>query len=310
MRKKHPDVVIDVKAIAKNIKCPPDLLKTIQRHEYATFVIDVKAHIQQDRKKFPAHKFTKSINNNVSSHKIAQTILREWLHDNPERRDMLGGTIRLELVRHTSNKLSLDRKNNKLPHFLSFEDMFANIRIVSLKLNTRYSLIQLFGDNTRLKIKSLVIEQRDIDVDVESQITAYTKLPKRGTKNLIYQLYDNCKKRNKNRHQQINAPFPKDQPSFEQFKKQFFRMLQKQQGKCAISQLILNFNFTGTQQFQISIDRIDPHDINYWNWENLQLVCVALNVTDCSRDKKYVAADDDEGAGMTSEWFMKYFDIV
>ena len=93
-------------------------------------------------------------------------------------------------------------------------------------------------------------------------------------------------------------------------KKFFFILLRKQKGKCSISQLVLNFNHDGIQQFKISVDRKDPLDINYWHFENLQLVCVALNVTDCSRKKKHEADGDDEGAGISPEWFNDYFRIV
>ena len=65
-------------------------------------------------------------------------------------------------------------------------------------------------------------------------------------------------------------------------------MMRKQGGKGVVSSLMLNFNLTGHKQFQPSVDRIDPININYWDWDNLQLVCLALNVMDCSRCKKYV----------------------
>ena len=306
MRKKHPEVELDVKPQAKHIKCPQELMKLVEQHEYGTLVTDVRNHIQGDIKKFPGHEFTKTINNNISIHEIAQALLRTWLTKNTDRRDMLGGNVSLEFVSHSSNKLTLDRKDDSLPHFLSYEDVFANLRTVPLKLNTQYSLIQLFGDDTRAKVKSMVLEHRSIDVDVEAQITAYKQLSKNKYKNLIYCHYNNCKKRNKTRHQKIHAPLPKVK-SFEQFQEQFFKSLCKQKGKCVISGLVLNYNFTGYTQFQISVDRIDVHDINYWNWDNLQLVCVALNVIDHSRRKKYKSDEDDEGAGITPEWFYNYF---
>ena len=87
-------------------------------------------------------------------------------------------------------------------------------------------------------------------------------------------------------------------------------MLRKQRGKCAISDLILNYNFEGTKQFQMSVDRIDPTDINYWNFSNLQLVCVACNVVDKERGKTYNHEDDAAfGGSVTKNWFRHYFDI-
>ena len=88
-----------------------------------------------------------------------------------------------------------------------------------------------------------------------------------------------------------------------------FALLRKQKGRCAISELILNFNYEGPKQFQMSVDRIDPTDINYWNVGNLQLVCLASNVTDRERDKTYAHEDDVvNGASMTKDWFQHYFD--
>ena len=64
----------------------------------------------------------------------------------------------------------------------------------------------------------------------------------------------------------------------------------------------------------MSVDRIDPIDINYWgganHFSNLQLVCVACNVTDVERNKTYNHADDAAfGGSITRHWFRHYFDI-
>ena len=108
---------------------------------------------------------------------------------------------------------------------------------------------------------------------------------------------------------ELENPLPKE-PSFEELQEEVFKLLRRQRGKCAISNLPLNYNFDGHKQFQISVDRIDPHNINYWDFGNLQLVCLALNVTDFSRMKKYVHENDSQNSsGMDSDWFKQYFDL-
>ncbi len=319
VRKQHPNhLLVDVRYQAKRIKCPPELIELgLIQHEYATFINNVKALVEHDLKKFKKNRFTEDDiaftrmlkNDNALLHQLAQRLLSQWLTNHPQRHDMIGGKVTLEFTSHSTNKLTPDRTNDSKPHFLSLEHPFENIRIVPLKLNTMYSLIQLFGDQTREKIKELVLKTRDVDADVETQIKAYEDLSKEKPKNVIYRLYDSCKLSNKTRHQKLNQPVP--QPvSFELFQEQFFKLLRRQRGKCAISNLPLNYNFNGVKQFQISVDRIDPHNINYWDFGNLQLVCVALNVADNSRQRKYVHENDSTlGAGIDSDWFIKYFDL-
>ena len=198
-------------------------------------------------------------------------MLRMWLPNNPERYDMIDGKVTMDFIRHSTNKLSLDRIDESKPHFLSLQHPFANIRIVPLKLNTPSSLIQLYGDDTRAKIKELVLDHRDIDIDMEAQISAYKKLPKRTS--IIYCMYRHCIYNGEHRHQNINAPIPQT-PSFEQFQERVFEMLRRQHGKSAVAPFIFNYNFDGPKQFQISVDRIDPTNINYWDWSNLQLVAL------------------------------------
>lgn len=319
--KKHPEMELGpglvIQKISKRIKCPNKLVLDlgIDQYEYAAVVKICRTIIKNDMKKVERFNpknvtVTKRLHqDNTALHQLVQKILKMWLATNPERYDMLGGQVVLQFAPHSTNLMSCDRITNNKPHFLSLVNPFENMRIVPLKLNTAHSLIQLFGKQTREKVKELIQTHRDIDVDVESQIRGYAN-QKKNYSHQIYRSYCRCKSNNKGRYEKQNRPVP--QPaSYELFQEQFLLMLRKQKGRCAISRIPLNYPWdVGPKQFQISVDRINPNILSYWDFGNLQLVCLALNVTDHSRVKKYVHNNDSQlGAAMDTDWFNNYFDI-
>ena len=305
---KEFDLTPHVRQQAPRISCPTELAEFAAG--YPTVVMMIKTHVKNDLAKERTNAYTVELSkSNEAVHALAQTILHQWREQSPERYDQIGGSLPLDLTPHADNLMSMDRVDDALPHFVALATPFANIRLVPLKLNTRFSLLKLFHpDEFRPEMRAMVARDRHIAVDVEAQIVKYQALPK-TMKNLIYRLYQSCKERNKKRHARISAPLPKD-PPFEECQAQLFKLLRAQKGKDVNSDLCLNWNYDGVKQLQMSVDRIDPANINYWDWSNLQLVCVALNVSDCKNQKTYVAEGDGElGGAITREWFMRYFGL-
>jgi len=275
----------------------------------------VKAQITTDitSKRLTTGTFTDELKkSNTLTHEFTQKLLKKWHEHNPDHFDMIGGQLRLDMRAHADNSLSNDRIDDDKNHYITIDDPFANICITPLKLNTRFALMKIFGSDKHFnkKVRDFVKEDLKKSTNVKKHIEEYKKLPKSLVQNnKLYTLYHSCKTSSKKRYKKLGIEDPNPQQSYEQFLEEFFKLYRKQFGRCAISQIRLGFNYDGPRQFHISIDRIDPTNLNYGDWNNNQIVITALNVIDHERDKKYIDIHDGS-ASITAEWFQNYFRII
>jgi len=214
---------------------------------------------------------------------------------------MIGGNISLELSAHATWLASPDRKENDKEHFA--ESKFSNIRIVPLKFNTLYSFIQVFGDNTRSALRELYLETKE-DINVEAWLQELRALPKIHSENVVYAMYHHAKLNTERRCGKINKPVP-DPLNYEEFFENVFAVaLKRQQGRCAITTFTMLRNLTGGPKcFQMSPDRILVENLSYWEADNIQIVCCAVNVTDT---KRMQVVEVDSETGISPELFRQY----
>lgn len=288
LRKKHPDYAKHNirKYPSEKISFPIDIEHLISKDEYQMYVVKIRLTVRGDMRKHTGkHRhsdqdmvYTKQLHkSNVLRHQLAHKLLTTWLTENADRHDMIGGEITLGILPYSINILTHDRIDNSKPHFISLQNPFENIRIVPYHLNKRNSIIQLYGDNTVAEVRKLVLQHCPQTVNLETQIQNYKPLPKNNKKNLIYRQYSNYK--------------GSKTCSFDEFQEVIFSLLRKQGGKCSISRIIMNFNYSGPKQFNLSVSRIDH--TNSWSFDNLQLICSAFG--------------NANGYKIDKDWFDNYF---
>ena len=239
---------------------------------------------------------------NECIHALTHALYEWWVATQPGKCDMIGGKLPLELSAHATWLASPDRKENDKEHFV--ESKFSNIRIVPLKFNTLYSFIQVYGDNTRSALRELYLEtKKQEDINVEAWLQELRALPKTNSKNVVYAMYHHAKLSTERRCGKINKPVP-DPPTYEEFFENVFAVaLKRQQGRCAITTFTMLRNLTGRKCFQMSPDRILVENLSYWEADNIQIVCCAVNVTDTKRQQ---VVEVDSETGISPELFRQY----
>ena len=240
---------------------------------------------------------------NERVHELTRSLYHWWIENQPDRHDMVGGCIPLELFAHATWMVSPDRIDNTKEHFV--DGGFANIRFVPLKLNTPYSFVQEFGTQTREKLRELYLAPKQ-DTDVEAWIAGLRALPKDHEQNIVCRLYHSAKLRTKTRCRKINQPIPKPPTHTDFFENIFAVALRRQHGRCAITSFEMNENLVGSKCFQMSLDRTDPTILNYWDLGNIQIVCCGAQIIDSKRKQ---VMDEDGDSAWSTELFLEYIGV-
>ena len=117
-------------------------------------------------------------------HKITCDVYLRWRF---MLRDDAGGHVKPRLQCYHIFQLSLDRENNKLPHFV--DNGLSNISFVILGVNnraehreTKESLVGTYGEGTVAEF----IRRRNLPVDVDAIMKRETKCRVNGEINVVY----------------------------------------------------------------------------------------------------------------------------
>ena len=239
-------------------------------------------------------------------HELTIKLFKWWFSRSPTFCDTIGGTQKLRCAPYETFQPSLDRIDNSKDHFISGDNPFANLNVVPLFMNTARSLLKIH--KIVPAIREFIIKESVVTVDVDDMIKRFKTRPKCQKKNKLYRLYNNeiqdTKRRAKNRNQQVPEKL-----EYETWLDDIvFPLLRTQGGRCAISNLIIAYNFEGPVQYHISIDRIDSTNLSYWDIDNVRLVISAMSNIDNAAKMTY---DDGESSGhaVSRDVFMKYIGI-
>lgn len=299
---------------------------------YAWLVSRVKSHLQEDMEK---NKFTDDerafakylTSNNVAYHAIAQEILnvlieRRMFDDNAI--DDAGGRLPNGFVMRVHGgvfRLSLDRKNNNLPHFLKGQKLTSNLHLVAFGVNTSANIVVKYGDKTCEVLRAKVVEQHSRE-EVERILQRAGRKHVRGTYG-HHVLHQTCvvvfaKERiNYDRYLTNERKFSQEAvAAMEQFRNEFptydalfqhiLPMFVEQNGRCAISSILMDNALDAPAWFKPSLDAIDPRKRHVKG--NLRIICRFLNHSNQDKFKVYDHPDDPESM-WTRETFFSYIGV-
>lgn len=285
-------------------------LSDIQADHYRWFRLKVRNCEKADfKKKRVSRTLTNAQIESLSRRLLLKLKERNFLNNG----DDAGGHIRLEFNSHVWGQLSLDRKDNDLPHFIrndrgEIADVMANIGFVILGINTQASLFSLFGHKTCqiLRLKS----QEPCSVQHQRAYlhihTTALQADRRSTL-ALYEASTNTRRIDKNAMERWT---PQDAAVVEslttsQLYKHAKELYASQKGRCYVSGIPLTAE---RGPWQASLERIDvnrPHIPG-----NLCITCVCFNCADYTSRKKYNRNDDpQDSCGWTRERFRTYVGI-
>jgi len=116
--------------------------------------------------------FSRSIHhNNTKIHEIARSVIDKLIERNLLKENAIddaGGCLPKGFILTSHGglfKLSLDRKNNALPHFIEGENVDSNLCFVAAAMNTCANIVVKYGKNTCKVLRQKVLEKHT-DKDV------------------------------------------------------------------------------------------------------------------------------------------------
>ena len=177
---------------------------------------------------------------------------------------------------------SLDRINQKLPHFIEDKPADYNLRFTAAAMNNHSGLVDKFKDKSCEELrKKAAWEITDEDIasllKVEVEKTTYSN-------GKMTQLYQCCK--------DTFRDDPLCRAVFGDLKtllKEMKVLLKDQNAKCAISGFLLRNGLSSESYYKMSLDAIDPRKGHVRG--NLQWVCRFMNNANQDKQKKSDDAD-------------------
>ena len=247
---------------------------------------------RNDLRAFPDDPYVAEVHrSNAERHRIAGVVLREVLRRRLLRdgADDAGGCGPLVLRRHCVLKLSLDRRDNGRPHFVSRAEPLRNLFLVPLGLNHRSNPVAKYGAALAATFRERAgrpppaaladVLRRESKTWFRCERTLFPR------QNAAYAAVSSIWHR---RDPHCRAAFGSVRDLF----RYALELLESQGNKCAVTGIWLegrdataSFNV-----FQMSLDAVDPPLGHVPG--NLRWIVMCLNATDCSKDKTHVAADD------------------
>jgi hypothetical protein len=227
--------------------------------------------------------------NHTQSTAILEAVLERELREGG--RDNAGGCGPLLLRKHALLKLSLDRKNNDLPHFMAGEPTLANLNLVPLGLNTAANPVGHHGADFCDVVHAAARETEVEDVPTYRDVN--TNKPYASTLNIW---------RNKSKGEWKD---PACRDAFADLHEiwAYAQELMAQQGaRCAITDVPLRFAEGEKKNLwrQSSLDAIDPRTGHVPG--NLRWICMGFNSTNHDKIKTYDNEDDPPTAWMPELW--------
>jgi hypothetical protein len=227
-------------------------------------------------------KYSDSLNNNVARHKIADDVLEYVVYRKmhlPDAIDDCGGKLQygIHFTRHSLFSISLDRKNNSFAHFLKDKPITFNIHVICKGFNNSSNIVSKYGFNTCQMLREKIRNQHAIDIQECIERESASKS----------QLYNCCRgiwyKKTKNGiwNDILCREYFK---TFRLFFEYCLLLLQKQQGRCEISEINLEGKSASEDFFKLSIDAIKPKKGHIK--DNIRIICRFLNSTNHDKSKK------------------------
>ena len=240
-------------------------------------------------------------NTNQNRHQIATQWLRYLIQNN--RMDTFqhesGLTFAYYFQRHGGLfQISIDRINNKYPHFDGSRNAFQNVRDVPLCLNTQCNPFEHYP-----KFKQSVLDQIKLPSTLNlNRLMHWKSICYKGILNIF-----NSKRKVKGQveHDLLKNMFG----NLKNFQSYCKKVLEDQDYKCAITGIYLLNGMQDTMPdeekvFAMSINAINP-TLGHVKG-NIEWVCRFINVTNKEKSKKCHYKDDPPNA-WTKDLFEKYF---
>jgi len=283
---------------------------------YTYLVAKVRTSIKHDikNKKYTEeqHSYLHEIYNNPTCHKIAQEILDILIERNMFAKDAMdeaGGILPNGIVLRYHGgvfSLSLDRKNNDLPHFIKDQPATSNISITASGMNTFANIVLKYGEKTCEVLRNEV--NKNHDENKLKQILNRASTMRKTRYNIVYTTCNDAfQHEEKDYKKYLKNPekFKKDDiEAMEQFRKDFptvndlfqygLKLFREQKASCPISIILMDNDPNSPDFFKPSLDAIDPQKRHVKG--NLRFVCRFLNSTNCDKTKTYDHPDDPESA--------------
>ena len=317
---------------------PNSLKSHITEKHYQYIVKMVGRHIEHDiiNLKFTAHhEYLKSLlANPIARHKLAKEIVEVLIEKTMLTADAIddaGGNLPDGIILEPYGgvlRLTLDRKDNNLPHFLEGLPVAENIHFVALGMNTSANIVCLHGPDTCKKLRAKVEESKratpeshDIIVSEQQDARCYDENKLYCTSAGVYRKENDFYKQYKNDKKMVtdgdvvalekfNSKYPTEVvEAMNQFRLEFptpksvydfgLSLFTKKKGKCAISKFLM-INDKGNNIYQPSLDAIFPNQRHVKS--NLRLICRFLNSTSVSKCSK----DGQTDSGWTPAVFSSY----
>ena len=236
--------------------------------------------------------------------------------------DDAGGILPNGIVLRTHGglfSLSLDRKNNDLPHFIKDQPVTSNISLIASGMDTRFNIVVEYGEKTCEFLRNEVNKKHD--ENKVKQILNRASTMRKTNRNIIYVTCNSAfykEKKDYKKYLKNPEKFKKDDiEAMEQFRKDFptsndlfqygLKLFQEQKALCPISNILMDNDPNSLDFFKPSLDAIDPRKRHVKG--NLRFVCRFLNSTNRDKDKTYDHPDDLESA-WTRESFYRYIGLL
>ena len=258
------------------------------------------------------------LGSNKKYHALAQEVLRYVLDNDmlsPRSLDEAGGVLDdgFILRRHGGPlTLSLERRNNDLPHFVKGWPAVgpnSNLRLIAVGLNNAANIICDYGDNTCAFLRGVVSKR----VTVPDQKAAWRRVVgvSKTIHNTAYQCCVNVWTGSRGVPTNRFARGPDKEciaafPSLNFFHRHCLDLWVEQGLVCAVSSVLLKGKDHNHAFFQMSLDAIEPTRGHVPG--NLRWVCWGLNCPNMDKKKKYVA-DDDPASAWDIDTFAAYIAV-
>ena len=202
--------------------------------------------------------------------------------------DCTGGYIENGLIFRTHGglfKASLDRKNNKLPHFLPSIPVMSNLNVIPLALNDATEPVNTHGSNLVAVLRTKqreYVSQSTIKARIEYESKKYRYIKDTYTGMTLYVC---CKSIWTNKKYKFCRGDFKDLAEFHTYA---LGLLKRQKCKCAVSDILMlgaRHTYTKKRMYKLSIDAIDATKGHVRG--NMQIVCQFLNPTCRDKDKTH-----------------------
>ena len=308
-RNKHPLHMkqYNITHPTKKLPMPSQFRNKCSKNQWQILKKMIRRNICHDKNIFPTSiDWLNQLNTNPKIHQYTTDIMTVIVEQNmlqPNYMDACGGFCPSGLILQSHGglfALSLDRKNNDLPHFLPNQPALENLNLIPLALNHNTNPVNHHGTQLcqvlRQKCKETHTKEAIIRIE-ESQ--EKTRLKRKMTL-----LYNKCNSI-RGRDELCRSSFPTLKKLWEYCKD----LLKKQNYQCAISSIPMLVQATTEEEklYVMSVDAIDPRKGHVKG--NLRIVCVFLNSTNLSKQKTYVNPDDHPSS-WTQQLFFEYIQLV